>query len=146
MPQNSHDQEDIDLTSGLAAYKAKHFSRAMQLLDPYADAENSDALYCLAIMYQNGLGTVRNERSAHKFMLRAAAQNHALSHHALGFMYLEGDCVQKDEARAAQYFARGVEQGLVGSMLELAQLYDEGRGVQKNPEYARQLYRLAEST
>ena len=54
-----HD-EDLDYTSGVAAFTAKHFARAMQLLKPLAESGHADAQHRVAIMYQNGLGVVAN--------------------------------------------------------------------------------------
>lgn len=47
---------DVDLASGLQAFEAKHFTRAMQLLSPLAEEGNLEAQHRCAIMYQNGLG------------------------------------------------------------------------------------------
>jgi TPR repeat protein len=143
MPEYKDQEQDIDLASGLAAFEAKHFSRAIQLLTAYAEGGNAEAQYRLAIMCQNGLGTVRNESLAYSWMSQAASQGYGLAYHGLGFMYLEGDCAERDNRKAAKCFARGTEQGLEGSMIALAQLYDEGRGVRKNPERARELFRRA---
>ena len=140
---SEYTDQDINLASGIAAFEAKHFSRAIQLLTAYAEDGNAEAQYRLAIMCQNGLGTVRNEPLAYKWMQQAAEQDHGLAHHGLGFMYLEGDCVEQDDQKAADCFARSAKQGLEGSMIALAQLYEQGRGVCKDPERARKLYRLA---
>ena len=58
----------VDLASGMAAFEAKHFTRALPLLSPFAERGNAQAQYRLAIMYQNGLGVVRNELLALKWM------------------------------------------------------------------------------
>ena len=136
-------EHDIDLASGVSAFEAKHFSRAMQLLSPHAQIGNAEAQYRLGIMYQNGLGTVHNSALAFRWMQEAAQQNHGLAHHGLGFMYLEGNCVDRDDRKAADCFARGVEQGLEGSMIALAQLYEEGRGVERDRHRAQVLYQQA---
>ena len=91
------EQDEIELSSGIAAFEAKHFSRAMQLLKPLAESENADAQYRVAIMYQNGLGVVPHPDAAYQWMRRAAEQGHALAQHGLGFMYMEGDCVAKKD-------------------------------------------------
>ncbi|MEK9742604.1 MAG: sel1 repeat family protein, partial [Gammaproteobacteria bacterium] len=61
----------MDFNSGIAAFEAKHFSRAMKLLSPIAESGSAEAQYRLAIMYQNGLGVVRNELLAYKWMKSA---------------------------------------------------------------------------
>ena len=140
---SDYKDQEIDLASGFAAFEAKHFSRSMQLLTAYAEGGNAEAQYRLAIMYQNGLGTVRNESFAYRWMQKAAEQYHGLACHALGCMYLEGDCVEQDDYKAVEYFTCSAEQGLEGSMIALAQLYEVGRGVHKDTKRAQELYKRA---
>ena len=54
---------DEDFSSGIAAFEAKNFSQAMRFLHPLAVAGNAEAQHRVAIMCQNGLGMVRNERA-----------------------------------------------------------------------------------
>ena len=108
--------QQMDLMSGVSAFESKHFSRAMKLLSPIANSGNPDAQYRLAIMYQNGLGVVRNELLAYKWMKNAAQQEFGPALHGLGFMYMEGDCVGRDDVRAIKWFEAAVAQGLQGAM------------------------------
>jgi len=55
---------DANFSSGVASFEAKNFSQAMKFLYPLADAGNPDAQHRVAIMCQNGLGVVRNEKLA----------------------------------------------------------------------------------
>ena len=131
---------DPDYSSGIAAFEAKNFSLAMQLLSPLADAGNPDAQHRVAIMCQNGLGVIRNEFRAFKMMKAAAEQGYAIAQHGLGFMYLEGDCAEQNSSLAASWFRKAADQGLAGSLTTLAQMYEAGNGVAKDPEEARRLY------
>ena len=140
----SHDDLQMDLTSGVAAFEAKFFQKAMALLSPLAQQGNPDAQYRMAIMFQNGLGYVKNEAEAMRWMRAAADQGMALALHGLGFMYLNGECVAKDEARAAIYFRQAAEQGLPGSAMTLGMMYEQGLGVEKNEAEAKKWYQRAE--
>ncbi len=133
-------QQDQDYASGVAAFEAKNFSLAMQLLSPVADAGNADAQHRVAIMCQNGLGVVRNELRAFKMMKAAAEQGYAIAQHGIGFMYLEGECVEQSSEKAAEWFRKAGEQGLAGSLTTLAQMYETGNGVEKDPDEAKRLY------
>jgi len=135
--------DSMDLTSGIAAFEAREFARAGQILGPLAEGGDADAQFRLAIMCQNGLGRVKNEADAFKWMQVAAGQGHALAQHGLGFMYLEGECAQADPEKAAEWFQKASEQGLAGSQTTLASMYKEGRGVGQDLERARQLYEAA---
>ena len=80
----------MNLASGIAAFEAKEFAKAFKFLSPLAETGNAQAQYRLAIMYQNGLGHVRNDMMALKWMRAAAEQGDALAQHGLGFMFLLG--------------------------------------------------------
>ena len=119
-------KDDVELSSGLSAFEAKHFSRAMQLLSPLAENGNTEAQHRCAIMYQNGLGNKANPLLAFKWMKSAAENGHALAQHGLGFMYMEGDCVEKNGEAAVHWYKKAASQGLVGSLTTLAMMYEEG--------------------
>ena len=68
MTASLNDQEEMNLSSGIAAFEAKNFAQSLALLAPLAEKGHADAQYRLAIMYQNGLGMVRNELQAMKWM------------------------------------------------------------------------------
>ena len=135
--------QDVDLESGMAAFRAKEFRRAMQLLSPLAGSGNLDAMYSCALMYQNGLGCVVNEEAAFNRMSRAAEQGHPFAQHGLGFMYYSGECVQQDGEKAKQWFTRAAEQGVVGSQVTLANMYREGTIIEQNIELADKLLKEA---
>ena len=143
MIQEFTDQDEMDLASGIAAFEAKNFAQAFPLLGPLAERGSADAQYRLAIMYQNGLGVVRNELLAMKWMIAAAYQEFAWAQHGLGFMYMEGDCVPKNGEKAVQWFTRAAEQGMAGSQTTLAMMYETGNGVEQDAEEARKWYTMA---
>ena len=133
----------MELSSGIAAFEAKHFTQAMKLLSPLAEDGSADAQYRLAIMYQNGLGVVRNELLAYKWMKSAAHQNYGPALHGLGFMYMDGDCAAQDDVRAVHWFEAAVGQGLAGAMVALAQMLEQGRGTAPDLQRAKALYKEA---
>ncbi|WP_419583622.1 tetratricopeptide repeat protein, partial [Thiolapillus sp.] len=112
MADNKSMEEEMALNSGIAAFEAKHFVRAAELLEPLAEAGNAEAQYRVAIMAQNGLGMVENQLQAYKNMKAAAEAGLPFAQHGLGFMYLEGECVDKDGKKALAWFMKGAEQGL----------------------------------
>ena len=77
-------EPDMDLASGIAAFEAKEFRRALQLLTPLAEDGDADAQFRLAIMCQNGLGRVASETQALHWMQASAGQDHGLALHGLG--------------------------------------------------------------
>jgi TPR repeat protein len=135
---------EFDLSSGLQAFEARNFSKALQLLTPLAEDGNPEAQYRLGMIYQNGLGKVKNLEYAKKYMSAAAQQNHAYAQHGLGVMYLYGEGVEKDESKALEWFRKAAEQGLSGSQMTLGMMYENGQGVEKNEVEARRWYKMAE--
>ena len=136
-------QTDMDLNSGISAFEAKHFSTASRLLSPYAEQGNAEAQFRMAIMYQNGLGMVKNDHQALRYKHEAAMQRHALAQHGLGFKYLQGECADKDQAKAVEWLTKAAEQGMQGSMTTLAIMYKEGNGVELDIEEANRLFMMA---
>lgn len=106
---------NMELSSGIAAFEAKHFTQALRLLSPLAEEGEAKAQYRLAIMAQNGLGMHKNPLLALRYMQASANQGYALAQHGLGFMYLNGDCVVKDRAKAVECFKLAADRGLLGS-------------------------------
>lgn len=137
------DDFDMELGSGIAAFESKHFAAAANLLGPHAQRGNPEAQYRLAIMEQNGLGMVVNEKRAFQHMQAAAEAGLGLAQHGLGFMYLQGECVARDAARAVEWFTRAADQGLQGSMTTLGMMYREGNGVEQDEQKAREWLRRA---
>ena len=137
------DNADMDLASGIAAFEAKEFRRARQLLQPLAEDGNPQAQYRLAVQYQAGLGVVHNPQLAYHWMREAAEQDHDLALHGLGIMYLYGECTQKNAQQAALWLQRAADLGLEGSMAALASMYEQGLGVEKNADKAKALYAAA---
>ena len=137
------DSHDMQLASGIAAFEAKEFRRAMQLLEPLAQAGEAEAQFRLGVMLQNGLGAVPNNEAAYEWMLASASQGHALGQHGIGIMYLFGECVERDPERALGWFEIAATQGLQGALTTMAMMYQEGIGVAKDPERAADLYKQA---
>jgi len=135
--------QDMELSSGIAAFESKQFSRAAGLLSPLADGGNPEAQYRVAIMAQNGLGMTENPLLAYKYMRAAAESGLGVAQHGLGFMFMEGECAEKNPKRAVEWFTKAAEQGLAGSQTTLAMMYEEGRGVDKDLDEARRWYHLA---
>ena len=102
---------DMEMASGIAAFEAKEFARAMQLLQPLAERGVPEAQYRVAIMAQVGLGMVKNCAIAVKWMRAAAEQGYALAEHGLGFMYFQGECTKADARRSGALVPQGRRAG-----------------------------------
>ena len=72
------DDRDMAMSSGIAAFEAKQFTRAVRLLSPLAEEGEAEAQYRMAIMLQNGLGMVENPLLAFRYMRSAAEAGHVV--------------------------------------------------------------------
>ncbi len=131
---------EVEFNSGMTAFEAREFVRAMHFLLPFAEQGVAEAQHRVAIMQQNGLGMVRNESQAYKWMKAGAEQGHPLAQHGLGFMYMQGDCVAKSSEKAVYWFTQAAEQGLAGSQTTLAMMYENGDGVEQDLDAAKKWY------
>jgi len=137
------DDEAMQLSSGIAAFEAKEFRRAWQMLEPLSDQGMADAQYRCAIMIQNGLGVIARPSAAAKLMRSAAEQNMGLAQHSLGVMYLFGEGVGQNAEQAVHWLELAGESGLAGAWSTLGMMFMEGQGVEKDIDRARELYTKA---
>ena len=101
----------MELESGIAAFETKNFAHATKLLSPIAEEGNSDAMYRMAIMLQNGLGCLANEDKAFSYMKKAAENGLPLAMHALGFMSHVNPVRPREGARGRRPVASCVRGG-----------------------------------
>lgn len=137
------DDMNMQLTSGIAAFEAKEFRRAWQLLEPLSDDGIAEAQYRCAIMIQNGLGVIARPAAAAKLMRAAADQNLGLAQHSMGVMYLFGEGLDQDTKQAITWLEQAGASGLAGAWSTLGMIYAEGQGIDKDIERARVYYQKA---
>lgn len=144
-PMSDNSNIDMDLATGMSAFEAKDFTRAKQFLYRFAEEGNVECQHRMAIMYQNGLGLVKDEKQGFEWMKKAAEQGYGMAQHGLGFMYMHGECVEKNEAEAFKWFVRAAEQGMAGSAMTLGLMYEQGIGVEKDTAKAQEWYKKSET-
>ena len=137
------DELDMQLASGIAAFEAKEFRRAWQMLEPLSDSGLAEAQYRCAIMIQNGLGVIARPGAAAELMRAAAEQHLDLAQHSMGVMYLFGEGVEKDPAQAVHWLELAGASGLAGAWSTLGMIFAEGQGVEKDLPRARECYTKA---
>lgn len=134
---NDINDETIELSSGIAAFEAKEFRRAWQLLQPLAEGGAPEALYRCGIMLQNGLGVIARPEHAAAMMRDAADQQYPLAQHSLGIMHLFGEGVEQNSTEAIRLLELAGSSGLAGAWTTLAMIYRDGMGVDADPERER---------
>ncbi|MBE8189481.1 MAG: sel1 repeat family protein [Candidatus Thioglobus sp.] len=142
---NQSDAYSADLASGLAAFDAKNFAFAYQLLAPLAAQGNAEALWRLGMMQMNGLGMVKNQPLGFENFMLAAQQQHGFAHHMIGVAYMSGEGVEKDINQAIKWFEKAANKfALPGAAYALGMLYEDGKEVEKDLEKAKSWYAQAE--
>ena len=131
-----------DLEDGLAAYQAKDYAKALQLLSPTAEKGNPKAQVSLGYMYLHSLGVRKDHEEALKWFRLSAAQGLAAGQFQLGLMYQSGLWVQKDAAEALKLFRLGAAQGHVSSQNNVGLMYETGEGVKQDLDEAARWYLL----
>ncbi len=134
------DDISMNLASGIAAFEAKEFRRAWQLLDPLAEAGSAEAQYRCSVMLQNGLGVIARPSAAARMMTQAAEQEYGLAQHSLGVMYLYGEGVEQSTQEAVRLLEMSGCSGLAGSWSTLGMIFKEGIGIDADESRARDYY------
>ncbi|MGE5149536.1 MAG: tetratricopeptide repeat protein [Rhodospirillaceae bacterium] len=99
------------LEDGLAAYKARAFDKAVQLLRPLADKGNPEAQEKIGRLYERGMGVPKDFTQAEYWYRKAAEQGNPAAQARLGFMYRIGEGVTRDPKQAARWYAMGAAKG-----------------------------------
>jgi TPR repeat protein len=108
-----------------------------------ANEGNGEAMFLLAIAYNEGLAISQNHVKAVYWYQNAAEKGHATAMTNLGYMYQEGEGVLKDDAHAAYWYQKAAEKNHAFGIYNLGTAYENGAGVQKDEERAVSLYRKA---
>lgn len=135
--------EEMQLASGIAAFEAKEFRRAWQMLEPLSDNGSADAQFRCAIMLQNGLGVIAQPVKAAALLQLAADQKFGLAQHSLGIAYLYGEGVAQNTQQAVSLLEQAGETGLAGAWSTLGMIFMEGQGIEKDETRAREYYAKA---
>jgi hypothetical protein len=116
------------LEDGLAAYKAREFDKAMQLLKPLADKNNPQAQEKIGRLYERGMGAPKDFTQAEYWYRKAAEQGDPAAQARLGFMYRIGEGVTRDPKQAAKWYAMGASKGNPLAQVGLGFMSMEGIG------------------
>ena len=112
-----------EMTGALQAFRSGDYAKALRLTRPLAARENSQAMYLLGVMYEQGKGVERDDATAVKWYAAAARKaSNASAQYNLARMYLDGRGVRKNEAKAREWLQVAAAQGHAESIKLLAEL------------------------
>ena len=117
------------LEDGIAAYNAKNFDKAVELLQPLADKSNNpQAQEKIGRLYQRGKGLPKDAVKAAEWYRKAAEQGDAPAAARLGSMYWMGDGVPRDPEQAARWYALGASKGNPLAQVGIGYMSMQGSG------------------
>lgn len=117
------------LEDGIAAYNARDFDKAVELLWPLAEKGNEpQAQEKIGRLYHRGKGLPKDAAKAAEWYLKAAQQGDAPAAARLGSMYWIGDGVARDPAQAATWYALGAAKGNALAQVGIGYMSMQGSG------------------
>ncbi len=127
----------------LDAYNRKDFITAFRELSLLSKQDNPRVHYGLGLLYENGLGVIKDEQHAILWYSKAAEKGHIGAQFNLAYMYGAGRGVIKDEVQAASWFRKAAEQNNLEAQYSLGLFYSNGQGLIKDDKQALIWYRKA---
>ena len=125
------------LEDGLAAYSAKHYVTAFQLLKPLAERGNSRAQFVIGDLCVFEAGISCNTKSGIRWLTASAAKGNSDAQDDLGTLYYEGSVgVSQNYTSSLRWLRASAVQGNSKAQELLSSMYRYGLGVQKSNVHA----------
>ena len=133
---------------GVVYEKMGLYKEALHLYLIAASAGNATAIYNVANMFENGLGTKQKLNTAQAMYKYSAQRGYPLAYKKLAKIYHFGIGVDKDESKTIFYLNKGMElekrkkYSTTDCTNLMAYNYSEGIGVPKDPKKAFELWSI----
>ena len=114
---------DAVLREAGEAYGKNDYERARRLVQPLAEAGNSEAQFYLGALYNLGEGVEEDYGKAHEWYEKAAAQGYAAAQNGLGDLYKYGLGVKGDDDKAHEWYEKAAAQGYAAAQYNLGLSY-----------------------
>jgi TPR repeat protein len=123
-------QKNFD--AGIAAFQANNLPLAFQEFQTAAKNGHADSQFNLGLMYEQGIGTAKNESQAVAWYRESAIQGNSAAQFNLGVLYENGRGTKVDFAEANKWYRSASVQGDALAIGNLGMLYIRGDGVAEN--------------
>jgi len=120
------------LEAGIAAYESGNLPLAVQEFRESAEAGDADCQFNLALMYEQGIGVLKDEKTALGWYRKSAEQGNSNAQYNLAVLYENGRGTAADFAEANHWYRKAAVQGDGLAVGNLGMLYLRGQGV--NPD------------
>lgn len=131
------------LEDGHTAFDAQRYEDALRLWQPLAEQGDPDAQYNLGLLYMNGLGVEKDERTALLWFTRAGQQGLADAQYNAGVMFYAGKGVYPSQKTAVEWWKLAAGHGHANAQNNLAAMYAFGYGVGQDRGKALALWTAA---
>lgn len=123
---------NANFNAGLKAVDANNMPLAFKEFLTAAKAGHSDSQFNVALMYEQGLGVVKNEKEAVLWYEKSAMQGNSAAQFNLGVLYENGRGCAIDYAKANKWYRKAAVQGDGLAIGNLGMLYIRAQGVKEN--------------
>jgi TPR repeat protein len=129
-----------DYLNALELFNKRKINESVKLFQNVAKDEKnlkrSDAMFNLAVIFDNGFGISTNKTRALFYYEAASDLSNIYAQYNLGWKYFNGENVNKDVIKAFQLYKAASDDGHPQAMYNLAHMYYSGIGTVKNLKLA----------
>ncbi len=129
-----------DYFNALELFNKRKITDSVELFKKVAfnekDPKRSDAMYNLAIIFDNGFGLQTDKTRALYYYEAASDLSNMYAQYNLGWKYYNGENVNKDVVKAFELYKSAADFGHPQAMYNLANMYYSGIGTVKNLKLA----------
>ena len=133
-----------DYFKALELFNKKKIEESILHFKKVADDENhekrSDAMFNIALIYDNGFGIERDKSRALFYYESASKLSNKYALFNLGWMYYNGENVNKDVFKAFELYKMAADFGHPRAMFNLANMHFSGTGTVKDLKMAYKLF------
>tara|TARA_B100001559_G_scaffold307159_1_gene299044 strand:- start:578 stop:1201 length:624 start_codon:yes stop_codon:yes gene_type:complete len=133
-----------DYFNALELFNKRKINESVMLFQNVAKDEKnpkrSDAMFNLAIIFDNGFGISPNKTRALFYYEAASDLSNIYAQYNLGWKYYNGENVNKDVIKAFQLYKDASDYGHPQAMYNLAHMYYSGIGTVKNLKLAYKMF------
>ena len=133
-----------DYFNALELFNKRKITESVELFKNVAKDEKnpkrSDAMYNLAIIFDNGFGISPDKTRALFYYEAASELSNIYAQYNLGWKYFNGESVNKDVIKAFQLYKAASDYGHPQAMYNLAHMYYSGIGTVKNLKLAYKMF------
>ena len=104
------------------------------------DPKRSDAMFNLAVIYDNGFGVPVDKTRALYYYKEASQLSNKFAQYNLGWKYFNGESVNKDVIKAFELYKAAADFGHPQAMFNLANMYYSGTGTVKDLKMAYKMF------